>query len=291
MNMKELEAFDAVLSTGTITEAARYINRTQPQATRLINALEERIGFKLFDRSRKRLILTPQGREFHEKVKDVLDSAADLDAYARRIRSRRETNVRILCTPHMAAGLIPQSLKRFMAENPSCTITVDVKSRLDMTTSLTKQNYDLGLAVLPIDEPSTEVDVFKKMSAVAALPADHPLASKSCIHISDLVGQPIIASRPRTFLRVFIEREFQKLNETPEIVVEHANSVLSGLLIEQGIGVAILEPYVAKMLKNCKIVCRPIVPKLFLEYTLLYPQNRPRPEIVTKLAQAIIASS
>src|SRR5690554_5585575 len=84
MNFKELAAFDAVLRTGSITEAARYIHRTQPQTTRLIAALEDRLGFKLFDRSRKRFVLTANGREFHDRVQLVLDSAAELESFSRR---------------------------------------------------------------------------------------------------------------------------------------------------------------------------------------------------------------
>ena len=59
LSIKQLEAFREVMRTGSISEAARILNRTQPAVSSLISNLEEELGVSLFERQRGRLIRTP----------------------------------------------------------------------------------------------------------------------------------------------------------------------------------------------------------------------------------------
>lgn len=291
MNFRELEAFDAVLKTGSITEAARYIHRTQPQTTRLIAALENRIGFKLFDRSKKRFALTANGREFHDRVQHVLESVAELDSFSRRVRSLQHSHIRVLCSPHLAYGLLPQSIEHFQRSNPDCTISVDVRSRAELNDSVSQQQYDLAIAVLPIDDTHVNVTVFNRSDVVAAVPFDHALAKKKQINIRELAEYPIITSKPRTIIRMFIENEFQKAGLTPNVIIEHPHSAMSGLLVERGLGVALLEHHVAVQASTRRVKIVKIRPTLRLDYAFITPRLQEETSLVASFRDSVIASS
>ncbi|MCP4433148.1 MAG: LysR family transcriptional regulator, partial [Gammaproteobacteria bacterium] len=68
MNLRQLEAFRAVMITRSITRASELLFVSQPAVTRLINDLESSVAFPLFQRIKKRLHPTPEAHAFYEEV-------------------------------------------------------------------------------------------------------------------------------------------------------------------------------------------------------------------------------
>ena len=63
MDLKRLRTFVAVAEHGTVSKAAAVLNITQPALSRQIGSLEHEFGFALFERSGRRLLLTPRGEQ------------------------------------------------------------------------------------------------------------------------------------------------------------------------------------------------------------------------------------
>ncbi len=80
MNVRDLEAFLAVVETGSIVAAALRLNLTQPGVTRRVQALEESLGISLLDRQSKPLKPSKAGRDAYEFGRRVMASVADLKA-------------------------------------------------------------------------------------------------------------------------------------------------------------------------------------------------------------------
>ncbi|TIP36087.1 MAG: LysR family transcriptional regulator, partial [Mesorhizobium sp.] len=78
MNIHDLEAFVAVVETGSIVGASARLNLTQPGVTRRVQNLEERLATPLLDRQSKPLKPTASGREAYEHGRRVLRSLEDL---------------------------------------------------------------------------------------------------------------------------------------------------------------------------------------------------------------------
>ena len=64
MEIRQLEAFAAVLTAGSVTAAGRLLDRSQPVVSRQVQELEQALGFNLFLRTRPQVTLTEKGREF-----------------------------------------------------------------------------------------------------------------------------------------------------------------------------------------------------------------------------------
>ena len=73
-DIRQLEAFAAVMSAGSVTGAARLLGRSQPAVTRLIQDLEADIGYALLHRSGPRISPTARGLLFHAEVERHLAS-------------------------------------------------------------------------------------------------------------------------------------------------------------------------------------------------------------------------
>src|SRR4051812_19207609 len=86
MNLREIEAFRAVMLCGTASRAAEMLNISQPAITKALQALERSINFDLFERTKGRLVPTPEGQLFFREVEQSFVGLARLRTAAARIR-------------------------------------------------------------------------------------------------------------------------------------------------------------------------------------------------------------
>lgn len=75
MRLNQLEYFIKVVECGSITKAAQELYLSQPSLTKAVSGLEAEYDLKLFDRTAKGLKLTPEGRDFLEYAKSVVESS------------------------------------------------------------------------------------------------------------------------------------------------------------------------------------------------------------------------
>jgi|SRR5690606_35073880 len=95
MEIRQLEAFAAVYTAGSVTSAARLLDRSQPVVSRQLQDLEHELGFVLFTRTRPQVTLIDQGREFYEEVRNVLAGLQQLDSRTREIARGRPRPLRV----------------------------------------------------------------------------------------------------------------------------------------------------------------------------------------------------
>lgn len=107
MEIRQLEAFAAVMTSGSVTAAGRLLGRSQPAITRLIQELESEIGFALFARSGPRVSPTERGFLLYEEVEHALVGLQQIRARAAEIAREENRSLQIAATPALAAGLLP----------------------------------------------------------------------------------------------------------------------------------------------------------------------------------------
>lgn len=110
MEIRELEAFLAVMSTGSITAAARLLDRSQSQVTRLIQDLEISVGFALLDRNGPKIAPSEKGIAFHAEAERFLSGIGHLRERARTIAEKEPQPIEIVAIPAFASGIIPLAL-------------------------------------------------------------------------------------------------------------------------------------------------------------------------------------
>ena len=72
LSLRQLSTFREVMRSGSISQAARAVGRTQPAVSTMVQTLEDQLGFALFLRQQGKLIPTPEARFFLEECEDIL---------------------------------------------------------------------------------------------------------------------------------------------------------------------------------------------------------------------------
>lgn len=291
MNMRQIEAFAAVMKAGTVSRAAEIIGVSQPATSRLIADLERSLGFSLFSRVRSRIIPTPEGRLFYEDVEASFRGMDRLRSTAARIRDSGAGEIRIASLSSLSGSVVPKAIVKFRTRWPDATVTLMVQSSRDVRDGVASGAYDLGLAADEIDLTGIEHQIFVQPRELCALPPGHPLVEREVIRPHDLSGRDFIAYVPEDRVRRRFETIFGEAGvPMPRIVVETLYASTVYAMVAEGIGAGLLTNYAVAGFDQSRVVLRPFEPVVNSRTLLIRPPERPKSQLVRDFIDCLMES-
>ena len=270
LSFRQLEAFRAVMITGSASRAAELLEVTQPAVSRAIADLERDVGFALFERVRSRLVPTPEGQLFFV---DVGASFAELDrlrSAAARIREFGFGTIRVACLSVLGHNLVPLAIRRFREKHPGATVRLHLTSSEQVRGLVASGQFVVGIAAEGVDLQGVDYRAYASFRAMCVMPPGHPLAQKSVIQPADLHGLPFVTLAPEDGTRVRMEKAFELAGVRPEVVVEtQTSAAVCGLALE-GVGVGLVIPVALDGFLERGLVARPFEPAIYFNSWLLF---------------------
>lgn len=191
MEIHQLRYFLAVARTCNFSRAAEQCRVAQPSLSQQIMKLEDELGERLFERTKRAVALTPAGvrlRAHAERVMDELEQARASVCEEGVVRGRVALGV----LPTVAPFYLPKRLGRFARECPDVEVVIHEDTTTQLVRALLAKEIDLALVSLPVVERGLESVPLFEEPLLAALPADHALAGKRKLALADLEDEPFI---------------------------------------------------------------------------------------------------
>lgn len=258
---------DAVMTTGSVTDAAGQLRRTQPQISRILKALEDDLGFELFLRLGRGLVPTQQGKIFHTHARQLLDEADALKRIAETVRRNGEAAVRIASPAYFNQSLLPRIVANICANYPELSFELVALTRNGAGRLESNRDFDIAIAPLPFLRPDLTTSPLAQVRFVAWLPPGHVLAQRDVLQPQDLLGHPIIGIDWEPLLRDALRPFLAPVEQRLQIKVTTSSIETASQLVARGIGIAIADPLVGvAWLGEHNIVTRPLAPDV--SYTL-----------------------
>jgi DNA-binding transcriptional LysR family regulator len=259
MELRQLRYFQAVAEEGHFGRAARRLRMAQPPLSRAVQQLERELGLTLFDRTRRRIELTPAGRALLAQVDRVFASVDQAIDQARRASVGEVGRIAIGYPSSVAFGGMTELLKAFRARSPSVGMVVRELWPQAQVDGLKDGSLDVGFLRGPLDEPALASRVVRRERMVVALPRGHALVARKRISIESLAEEPFIIS-PRPRGPAYFDQVMRLCHDagfTPRIVQEAPQlDVVS--FIAAGFGLALL-PASVRDARRPGVVFRPLV--------------------------------
>ena len=187
---RQLKTFREVMRTGSISEAARNLGRTQPAVSAMISGLEAELGFTLFDRAPGRFEPTPEARFFAEEAEAILARIDRTRQSLRNLVAHGQGALRIACHPAASGVFLPEVLARFLADKPDVGASLMMRSSTVIEDLIASQQFDVGFAETPARRNSIRQEDFA-LEYLCALPAADPLAARDHVTPEDLDDRPM----------------------------------------------------------------------------------------------------
>lgn len=258
MEIRDLEAFLAVMSTGSITGAARLLDRSQSQVTRLIQDLETSLGFPLFERNGPKITPTDEGIAFHDDAERFFSGIGHLRDRAKAIAGRKPEPIEIAATPAFASGIIPLALAELPEERLPHIMQLRSMPAEAAVQSVLARTADFCVTSLPADQPGLEVQGFFEGRCVAAVAHHDPLAKKAVISIADLADRTLVTMANPFRLRHRVDQALEAAKVRPARVIATNAAMNAVQIASTGLGVAIIEPATAYSLQSAPVAIRPL---------------------------------
>jgi len=293
MNFRQLKAFNAVMQTGSITDAAKQMLVSQPSVTRLIRDLELNLGFALFVRQGRGIIATVEARRFHLAVESTFLNIERLDDLAASIRKKAVGKISIGVIPTFSTSLLPRVLGQMRMQDDTTHSIIYTHNTPAIVDAIRLQQFDLG--IVSRSPPYVGVDILYQtmVNYVALIPEDHFLAkSKDPIDLKDVAGQIEFV----TFGSVYpLEMQGMDANLAEKFQSNARYSVanvLAGAALVREAGVpAIVDPFSARMsVASGGVVIRPIVQNMKYNIAIITRGVDMMTQETRQLADAIITA-
>ena len=161
MDIKQLKTFVAVAKHQHFHEAARELFLSQPTVSKHIRQLEEALACRLFERTGKRVALTPIGERLYEHAVRFVEEAERLARSVESWRQGYRLRLRIAASPMVARTFLPIVIRQYAADHPDVELSVIVLESRHIAVALEQGRADVGLARTP---PRRESDMpFEKL--------------------------------------------------------------------------------------------------------------------------------
>ena len=287
--LRQLEAFQAVAQTGSVTRAAKSLGISQPAVSRLLADFSKSVELDLFTRESGVLIPTSEARYMLAEVARVFDGLHHLEDLRRDLTERTAGHLRIACLPGFATSHLPNVLADFLRERPGVTVTLEPDRPERILEWIIGQQYDCGLTDEFAGHPATE-SVNIPIRTVCILPKGHALGSKTSISPEDLADEKLIHSRRDS---PFHQRMMQAFTERGVAInswVEVRQFTAACIFVAQGQGASIVSALDAEQFRDQGIIIRPFSPRIDHRLSILRPVLGTRSLLVLDFLEAFIES-
>lgn len=275
MDYDQLASFLEVARLNSFSRAAEKIYRTQPAISAQVRLLEQECGEKLFDRSGKKVMLTPAGeilKRYAEKIlglqKEALQAIAELNQTPRG-------KLYIGANEATCLYVLPKTFARFKQLYPLVQISIYRNFSHKIMQKVQEGAVDLGIVTLPQSAPNMEVIPVFKDEVQAVVPKSHPLAKNRSVSVEELAQFPMIL--PKTgHTRVVIDRLLRDFRDRLQISMELASVETQKKFVGAGLGISLISRAYAQSEVAAGIL--KLIPlagqKLYRELGLIYRRDR-----------------
>ncbi len=251
LDLRQLRYFIAVAESEHVARAAEALNISQSPLSRQIMQLEAQLGVELFERSRKRLRLTADGREFLAEARELVAHAARLEDRGKSLGRGAAGGMTIgYVEGAVHSGLIGRILGRFKAARPERQFRLLSQRSFEQLDGLRSGVLDAGLLYTPPakDDPDIATRLVLDEPLLLALPADDPLASSTAVLPADGDGRTwiTVVRQPNDTNRDRFVAACARAGFVPNIAYETADPLTSLGLVAAGLGLAVVQASLAQ---------------------------------------------
>lgn len=295
LELRHLRDFLAVIESGSLGDAARRLDTSQPTLTRSMKLLEQAVGGAVFDRTPHGMRPTALGRALERRARIIMGEIGSAQRELDDLVAARRGKVVVGCGPMFALSILPRAVARFQAKFPNVDVTiVQAQMRSTLEGLRTGEIDCLFHSTVENLEPGFAHRVLLRGArAVVVTSEDNPLAAKRRVSLKELAAQPWMMPRHSDFFRKRIETIFNRAGLTPPAPVLEYSAIIGSarfLLERRDLVSAYYDEFIDAAIVNERLA-RLHVPDISwtASSSVIYRRDTPLSPAAAKLVESVRA--
>lgn len=267
MDILKCKAFLSSVDSGSFSVASENMGYTPSGITRMVNSLEEEIGFSMLTRTKKGVDLNEDGKRIIPFIRNMVMESDKAMKMSNDIRGLSVGSLTIGTYSSIAIGWLPDIIKSYQSDYPNVSISINEAGNSDLLKMLETGFADCCFfsdCPLNIDWIPLQNDVL-----VVWLPKDHPRAKSKSFPLKELNDAQFISTLPDT--DTDNDRLFKRENITPHVKYSTVDNYSTYSLVNAGLGISINNALMAKNWHE-DVVTIPIDPPQYITLGIALPK-------------------
>lgn len=239
MDLFQLETFLAVVQTGSFSNAAKVVHRTQPAVSQVVRKLEDEIGEPLFDRSSRNSMLTDAGRVLQEYAQKMLNLRREARASLEELRQFQRGTL-VLAANEFTSLYLLHVLEEYRRFCPMIKIAVQRSLASSIPEQILDHTAELGVLSFRPDNSLLQSIVVFRDQLVFVVPSGHPLAKAKTVSIRQLGAESFVAHNVVSPYRLKVLEAFKRHKTPLNMDVEMPTIEAIKRFVAAGNGVALV---------------------------------------------------
>jgi DNA-binding transcriptional LysR family regulator len=256
-DLTDMRLFLTVVERGSLTEGARAMHLALASVSERIAGMENALGAPLLERNRRGVRATPAGVALVRHARSILGQVEQMRGELRTYATGLKGRIRLLSNTAALAAFLPPQLIRFLAAYPDLSIDLEERPSSDIVQALAEGRADLGLVADIADLARLQTHLIARDQLVVVASHSHRVAMEASVAFADILDEAFVGladAALETHLAERASRLGRQLHYRIQIrSVEHV-----GMLVEAGIGMAILSEASARTLRGRRLAILPL---------------------------------
>jgi DNA-binding transcriptional LysR family regulator len=200
IDLGTLRVVVAAADLGSISAASERLHLAVAAASARITALEDTLGFRIFERSSRGVQLTPAGQMLVQRSRTLLTDADRLSQHLQGYSQGLQGQVRVLANTSALLEVLPGKLEQFLQAHPLIRVDLEERASPEIPLALLEGRADFGVVDLPVPPAGLSFTPFFSDTLALFTPRAHPLAHRRRLRLADALGEPFITLTDGTAL-------------------------------------------------------------------------------------------
>lgn len=242
MHLEALKIFCDVVRWASFSRGAAENGISQSSASQAVHNLEERLGVKLLDRSKRPLVVTPHGKLYYEGCKDLVGRYFEIEARVKALDDAQNVvgTVRVASIYSVGLAHMSRYVERFRGSYPGADVRLEYLHPTRVIETVQDGSAELGLISFPKKWSDLIVLPWRDEEMVVAVHPGHRFARLAEIEVGQLDGEKFVAFDPDLAIRRAVDRFLRKHGVQVETALEFDNIEHIKRAVEIPGGVSIL---------------------------------------------------
>lgn len=242
LQLRQVEAFKALIEQGTVSRAAGILHVTQPAVSKLLVHLEEETGLTLFERVKGRLTPTAQGMRFYAEVDRIFSGLRQLEEAIGIIQRNDKRHLAIGVLPALSGAFIRRVTMMFLGRCSDVHPAVHMRASNVISDRVATRQMDVGFTTSLMNNPNLVVTPIMESPLVCILPVGHTLCERQSVGPEDLRNVPFVAYAANNQTTNVLSDVLRTHGVDLDVVMECETTPTLCEFVAAGLGISLVHP-------------------------------------------------